>query len=405
MGERKCPEVRKKKKCILMFWVGLFLTIICFVTMSMWDGLKQELFYEFTQTVYSMYMPLASMQKRDYARIMDYANSTSMNWPKQLEEDLYRENHLKKETEESENMQRIGDEIQQQESTLPPMEEIQPQAVEEGNTASLTLTETKRDEACEKKQEITLEELENYETLLERFYTVDSNTVADSNQLNALLLAQMDMTVDSKVQGPQILIYHTHSKEGFADSKQEDIMTGIVGVGEVLSSILEKKYGYQVLHHMGQYDKEKRDDAYSKALPEIQKLLKENPSIQVVIDLHRDEMPNETRLVMELDGKPTARFMFFNGLSKTKKTGDLDYLKNEYQQENLAFSFQMKRLAEEYYPGLTRKNYLKGYRYNMHLCPKSLLVELGAQNNTYEEAVNACEPLAHLLHMVLSGNG
>ena len=57
----------------------------------------------------------------------------------------------------------------------------------------------------------------------------------------------------------------------------------------------------------------------------------------------------------------------------------------------------------EYYPGLTRKIYLKAYRYNMHLRPRNLLIELGAQNNTLEEARNACLPLAHLLDMVLSG--
>jgi len=124
----------------------------------------------------------------------------------------------------------------------------------------------------------------------------------------------------------------------------------------------------------------------------------------VVIDLHRDGIEDESnRLVMELDGRSTAMFMFFNGISRTKSTGKINYLQNDYLQENLAFSFQMKWKAEEYYPGLTRKNYLNAYRYNMHLCPKTLLLELGAQNNTLEEAMNACDPIAHILHMVLSG--
>ena len=81
----------------------------------------------------------------------------------------------------------------------------------------------------------------------------------------------------------------------------------------------------------------------------------------------------------------------------------LEYLKNENIDGNLAFSFQMQMKCEEYYPGLTRKIYLKGYRYNMHLKPRSLLVELGAQNNTVREAMNACDPLAHALDLVLSG--
>jgi len=176
----------------------------------------------------------------------------------------------------------------------------------------------------------------------------------------------------------------------------------VVG-GEYLSEILQNQYGYQVLHHTGMYDVNSRDDAYSNSLPDIEQVLAENPSIEVIIDLHRDSMPEETKLVMDLDGRPTARFMFFNGISRTKKTGNIAYLKNENLEDNLAFSFQLQLKAAEYYPGITRKIYLKGYRYNMHLLPRTTLIELGAQNNTVEEAMNACDPLAHILHMVLSG--
>ena len=113
-------------------------------------------------------------------------------------------------------------------------------------------------------------------------------------------------------------------------------------------------------------------------------------------------MPEEKRLVMNLQGRPTAQFMFFNGLSRTSK-GQIEYLENPNLGDNLAFSFQMKADGNEYNHGLARRVYLKAYRYNMHLCPKTLLIELGAQNNTVEEAMNACDPLAHVLHLVLSG--
>jgi stage II sporulation protein P len=63
----------------------------------------------------------------------------------------------------------------------------------------------------------------------------------------------------------------------------------------------------------------------------------------------------------------------------------------------------MQLAAEIYYPGTARKIYLKSYRYNMHLKPKTLLIELGAQNNTLEEAMNACDIIAHLLDLVLTG--
>lgn len=245
--------------------------------------------------------------------------------------------------------------------------------------------------------------LADYETLVRNFYAIDANTMAGSDQLSVEKLLGMDMTLPQEGDGPQILIYHTHSQEAFADSVPEDVNTGIVGVGECLTKILTEQYGYRVLHHTGQYDVETRDNAYSRALPAVEQILAENPSIQVIIDLHRDEVAEETKLVTDIQGRPTARFMFFNGLSRTRKTGDIDYLANENQEANLAFSFQMQLKAAEYYPGLTRRIYLKGYRYNMHLRPRTLLVELGAQNNTVEEAINACDPLAHILDMVLKG--
>ena len=104
---------------------------------------------------------------------------------------------------------------------------------------------------------------------------------------------------------------------------------------------------------------------------------------------------------MDLQGRPTARFMFFNGLSYLRRQGEISYLETPYILDNLAFSFQAQVLANEYYPGLTRKIYLKAYRYNMHLCPKSMLVEVGAQTNTLEEAMNAMEPLADIIDKVI----
>lgn len=278
-----------------------------------------------------------------------------------------------------------------------PEEPSQESSPEETKQRFLTFT------PHEKVRDVTEQEMGDYETLMNNFYTVDPSTMAGSNQFSADSFLAKNLTIDRGVEGPEILIYHTHSQEGFSDSEQGNSQTTIVGVGEELTRILTDDYGYQVLHHTGEYDKKTRDDAYSRALLDLEQILQENPSIQVVIDLHRDEMPQGVRLVQEVDGKPTARFMFFNGLSRTKQTGNLDYLYNVYQEDNLAFSFQMQLKAMEYYPGLTRKIYLKGYRYNMHLCPRSLLIELGAQNNTLEEAMNACGPLAHILHMVLSG--
>lgn len=252
-------------------------------------------------------------------------------------------------------------------------------------------------------RKISLEEIADYDSLVKNFYTIDSCAMVGSEYLDAEKLSQVDLRITKSAEQPQILIYHTHGMEGFADSVSGDDSTTIIGVGEHLTQILEEEYGFNVLHHIVKYDEQTRDNAYSRALPDIVKILEENPSIEVVIDLHRDAVNSDYKLVMDLDGRPTARFMFFNGVSCTKKTGKIGYLENANQLENLAFSFQMKKVSEEYYPGLTRKNYIHGYRYNMHLLPRTTLIELGAQNNTLEEAMNACDPIAHILNMVLSG--
>ena len=121
----------------------------------------------------------------------------------------------------------------------------------------------------------------------------------------------------------------------------------------------------------------------------IRPILEANPTIEVVIDLHRDGVAEETHLVTDIGGKPTAKIMYFNGLSRTRVNGDIDYLYNPYIQDNLAFSLQMQIASETLYPGFVRPIYLRGYRYNLHLMPKSLLIEAGAQTNTVGEMKNA----------------
>ena len=249
-----------------------------------------------------------------------------------------------------------------------------------------------------------LSQLTDFEVLKSKYYVMDSTTTIDASQLNLESLLAYDMKVERKADQPQILIYHTHSQEGFVDSDFSDPSTTIVGAGELLAQYL-RNYGFQVIHDTGTYDVANRDYAYSCAAPALETILKENPSIEVVIDLHRDGVAEGTHMITEQNGKTMAQFMFFNGLSRTVARGDIDYLKNENIGENLAFSFQAQRVANAYYPGLARRIYLKGYRYNMHYKGKSLLVELGAQTNTVEEIMNAVEPLANIIRLTLEGKG
>ncbi len=250
--------------------------------------------------------------------------------------------------------------------------------------------------------EISREKLNDFDYLIQNFYQVDRTTTIDGNELNAQAMLAKDMRLQGGNENVQILIYHTHSQEGYIDSAPGDAGSSVVALGERLTKLLTEQYGFNVLHHMGEYDVADRDNAYSYAGPALEQILSENPSIEVVIDLHRDGVSDSIHLVSEVNGKQTAQIMFFNGLSRTTANGNIDYLANPNLADNLAFSFQLKLAAEEYYPGFARATYLKGYRYNLHYRPRSLLVEVGAQTNTLEEAMNAMEPLADIIHRVLA---
>lgn len=254
--------------------------------------------------------------------------------------------------------------------------------------------------------DLSMERLNDFEYLVSNFYTVDSVTYINPSELNASELLGKDLRIDLSTGGSKILIYHTHSQETFADS-DNDPSTSIVGIGRYLTEILNNKYKIPTMHHEGVYDlingKLDRSEAYEFAKPEVEQILAENPSIEVVIDLHRDGVADTTHLVTEINGKPTAQIMFFNGLSRTRVNGDLAGMANPYLQDNLAFSLQMKIAAETKYPGFARRNYLRGYKYNMDLMPRMLLIEAGAQTNTVEEMRNAMEVLADPLNSVLTG--
>lgn len=263
--------------------------------------------------------------------------------------------------------------------------------------------------ATQKQVEIPREQLTDFNYLLNNFFVVDPTTTALESQINVDTLLGKDMKLEKNPEQPQILIYHTHSQEGFADSVEGDTSTTVIGVGDYLAQLLQERYGYQVLHITDTFDivdgQLDRSAAYNYAEPVISQALQEHPTIEVVIDLHRDGVDESKHLVTEVNGKPTAQVMFFNGLSRTNQNGEISYLPNPYIEDNLAFSFQLEYLAKQYYPEYTRCIYLKGYRYNLHLKPRSLLLEVGAQTNTVEEAKNAMEPFADLLYKVLSGSG
>mgnify|MGYP004673754007 CR=1 FL=1 len=251
---------------------------------------------------------------------------------------------------------------------------------------------------------IIMEKLADHDYVMKNFYEVHTNTTADRELINAEKFLKAELMLEKNEDEPQILIYHTHSQEEYADHLQNPEAV-ITGVGSYLQELLTAR-GYNVIHDTNVYDlrdgKLDRSRAYTYALDGINGILQDNPSIKVVLDIHRDGVPEGMHLVKEINGKPTAQIMFFNGLSQTPE-GPIEYLPNPNREANLAFSFRLQLLAKRKYPGFTRKIYLKGLRYNQHVRARTALIEVGAQTNTFEEAKNAMEPLADILDQVLRG--
>lgn len=256
-------------------------------------------------------------------------------------------------------------------------------------------------------QRYTMEQLSDFQFLIENCYVVDSTTYVNRDEMNAQTLLSMDMTMQQENSDYQILIYHTHStSETFIDSRPGVLEDTPIGLGDTLTKLLED-YGYKVYHDRTVYDqvdgKIDRNYAYTLSGQGIDRILAEHPSIEVVIDLHRDGVNENTHLVTNINGKPTAKIMFFNGVSRTTSNGELEYLANPNRQANLAFSLQMYLTGASAYDDFLRRTYIKGYQYNLNRRPKATLIEVGGQTNTVEEANNAMEPLAYILDQVLSG--
>lgn len=249
------------------------------------------------------------------------------------------------------------------------------------------------------------EQLSDYNFLLTNCYAVDSTTNVLPEELDVHTLLSKEMAIDISSKEPKVLIYHTHGSESFADSREGMMEDTVIGVGDELTRILQEDYGISVYHDRNIYDCVNgvvdRSYAYELAGASVDEILAKYPSIEVVLDIHRDGVREDVHLVKDIDGKPTAQIMFLNGMSRLNDKGDLDYLYNPYKIDNLAFSLQMHLIGKEYYGDLMRRIYVRGYCFNLNKMPRSSLIEVGAQTNTVEEAKNAMIPLGAILYKVL----
>jgi len=195
--------------------------------------------------------------------------------------------------------------------------------------------------------------------------------------------------------GPQILIVHTHTSESYAPSNKnyylptdpdrtQDMNFNVVKVGEEMTKTL-KGMGINVIHDKTVHDYPSYNGSYKSSLATVQKNLEKYPSIKVVIDVHRDAMitadKTKLKLCTTIDGKKTAQIMIVTGT-------DQGGLTHPSWRENLKFAIKLQSRFSKMYPTLARPINLARERYNMHTTTASLILEVGSNGNTLEEAIN-----------------
>ena len=289
------------------------------------------------------------LEAEDDSHVTEYRQPSELEEMAVLENSLAYQDSLRNENENAIETERRGENLTDDNS----QQELEQAVLAEDTTGAFVPAQTPVAKYSE-------QQLVDPAFIKTTFYAEDATTQIKSSQLQYNTLMGFDASLKQDNSNVQILVYHTHSQEAYIDSIPGDPSTSIVGVGEHLCEILRTQYGFNVLHHTGEYDVESRDSAYSNAMVGLDKVLAENPTIEVMIDLHRDQTNPDTKLVTTIQDRSMARFMFFNGLCYTRALGELKNLPNPYVQDNLSFAFQMQLAAEEYYPGLTRRIYLKG---------------------------------------------
>lgn len=186
-------------------------------------------------------------------------------------------------------------------------------------------------------------------------------------------------------------IYHTHNAESYTGDGGPERRPGengdVVTVGATLKNALEKK-GIPTVHSLQIHDAVDFNHAYNRSVVTATQLLQNNPSLKLLIDLHRDGLPpNVGKVTTTIQNKKVAKVMIVIGQ------------KNPHWGKNLEIAQQLMAIAEKKYPGLfdTQITYASDARYNQHLADGALLFEIGSQLNTLEEANGAAEALADVL--------
>ena len=224
-------------------------------------------------------------------------------------------------------------------------------------------------------------------------------------------LIQRPLQWDLTAAEPTVLILHTHATESYTktvgDSYEEtaafrtlDEDYNMISIGDHLAGLLEAG-GVTVIHDRELHDYPSYNGSYNHARKAMERHLKENPSVCLVLDLHRDasgDLKNQMRTKATVNGKASAQIMFVVG---TNGTG----LKHPNWQDNLALALKLQVQMERICAGICRNINLRGQRFNQDKSPGALLVEVGAAGNTREEALTAIEVLASAILDLSHGTG
>ncbi len=220
------------------------------------------------------------------------------------------------------------------------------------------------------------------------------NTNKTGIDIEKKLKERIDLSVSRDE--PAVLIFHTHTTEtyqlldrGFYEegfmTRSNDEGRNMVRVGKAIAQQIEKA-GYKVIHDTEIYDG-KYSGAYSRSRKGAEEILKKYPSIQVVLDIHRDAIQRtdgtKIKPTAKINGKKAAQIMIISGCQE-EGNGITNLPDWNY---NLTFAVHLQDKLEELFEGITRPLYFCPRSYNMNLTHCSLLVEVGSDANTLEEAV------------------
>lgn len=220
----------------------------------------------------------------------------------------------------------------------------------------------------------------------------------------ALLRAPLPFTVPDSA--PQVLVLHTHTTESYTPTAGDDYVPSgdyrtldethnMLAVGDVLCQALEAE-GVRVLHDRSVNDYPSYNASYGNAKTRIETLLAENPSIVLVLDVHRDAADPPVREATVLDGASCAKLMLLVG---TDEGG----LYHPFWQENLSVALKLQAILERQSPGLARPLSLRKERFNGQTASGAFLVEVGSTGNTLDEARRAMPYLARAVAALLEG--